>query len=178
MFGLARFRHTRAALSRCASASFLLALAAAAAGQSARGEASSENIAIKAIAEVETKSSVNGRDLTKLRPADRVVPGDQVIYTLEIRNTGAMALPPPRVDYPVPDHMRYIADSAAGPGAAVSYSIDGGRTFDRPENLRVAGSRGEQRAATAADYTHIRWQLKNILKGNSVAFARFRAVVK
>jgi hypothetical protein len=34
------------------------------------------------------------------------------------------------------------------------------------------------RPATAADYTHIRWQLKHSLKGNSVAFARFRAVVK
>jgi hypothetical protein len=34
------------------------------------------------------------------------------------------------------------------------------------------------RLATAADYTHIRWQLKHSLKANSAAFARFRAVVK
>ena len=63
-------------------------------------------------------------------PADRVVPGDEVIYTLEIRNTGARSLPPPTVDYPVPEHMRYVADSAVGAGAEVSYSIDGGRSFD------------------------------------------------
>jgi hypothetical protein len=60
----------------------------------------------------------------------------------------------------------------------VSYSVDGGHTYDRPENLRVAGPKGQMRPATAADYTHIRWQLKHSLKGNSVAFARFRAVVK
>jgi uncharacterized repeat protein (TIGR01451 family) len=155
----------------------MLGIAAAAAGGTGSDAAANEKIAVRAIAEVQTKTSHDGRDVTKLVPADRVVPGDEVIYTLEIRNTGAMALPPPRVDYAVPEHMRYIADSAAGPGAVVSYSIDGGHTFDRPENLRVPGPAG-QRAAIAADYTHIRWQLKSILKGNSIAFARFRAVVK
>jgi uncharacterized repeat protein (TIGR01451 family) len=136
------------------------------------------NLAIRAIAEVETKVVQNGRETSKLLPADRVVPGDQIIYTLEIRNTGAMALPPPKVDYPVPEHMRYVADSASGPGADISYSIDGGRTFDRPENLKIVDSEGVKQVASAGSYTHIRWQLKNILKADAVAFARFRAVVK
>jgi uncharacterized repeat protein (TIGR01451 family) len=140
--------------------------------------ASDKAITVKAIAEVETKISLNGRDAIKLAAADRVVPGDQVIYTLEIKNTGAFPIPAPSVLYPVPEHMRYIADSAVGPGADVSYSIDGGRTFDRPENLKVTGPQGLKRSATAAEYTHIRWQLKNNLNGNSVAYARFRAVVK
>ena len=135
-------------------------------------------LAVKAIAEVETRMSQNGRDIVKLTPADRVVPGDQVIYTLEIRNNGAAAVRAPNVPYPIPDHMRYVADSAVGPGAEVTYSIDGGRSFDRPENLKVAEPKGQMRTATAAEYTHIRWHLKNNLKGNSVAFARFRAVVK
>jgi hypothetical protein len=74
--------------------------------------------------------------------------------------------------------MRYVADSAVGPGAEVSYSIDGGKSFERAENLRVTGADGQSRPATAADYTHIRWHLKNTLKANSVAFVRFRALVK
>ncbi len=135
-------------------------------------------IAVKAIAEVETRVSQNGRDIVKLTPADRVVPGDQVVYTLQIRNNGAAAVRAPNVPYPIPDHMSYVADSAVGPGADVTYSIDGGRTFDRPENLKVAEPKGRMRTATAAEYTHIRWHLKNNLKSNSVAFARFRAVVK
>jgi uncharacterized repeat protein (TIGR01451 family) len=138
----------------------------------------SNAIAVRAIAEVETTISLNGREVLKLVPADRVVPGDQVVYTLEIRNTGASAVLSPSVPFQIPDHMRYVADSAAGPGAEVSYSVDGGHTYDRPENLQVAGPKGQMRLATAADYTHIRWQLKHSLKGNSVAFARFRAVVK
>jgi hypothetical protein len=74
--------------------------------------------------------------------------------------------------------MIYTADSAVGPITQVTYSVDGGLSFDVPENLTIAQPGGEQRAATAADYTHIRWQLKNALKSNSVAFVRFRARVK
>ena len=40
------------------------------------------------------------------------------------------------------------------------------------------GPDGDGDRRLGADYTHIRWQLKNILKGRAVAFARFRAVVK
>jgi hypothetical protein len=64
------------------------------------------------------------------------------------------------------------------PGAATSYSVDAGRSFESAENLKVQGPDGRPRPAIAADYTHIRWQLKNSLKPNSVAFVRFRAQVK
>jgi uncharacterized repeat protein (TIGR01451 family) len=157
----------------------IIAIASAASGQSRSAVAEGvDTLSVKAIAEVETKVSLNGRDTIKLMPADHVVPGDEVIYTLEIRNTGATPVLAPSVRFAIPNHMRYLADSAAGPGADVSFSVDGGRTFDVPENLLVAGPAGQWRAATAADYTHIRWQLKHRLKVNSIAFARFRAVVK
>jgi hypothetical protein len=74
--------------------------------------------------------------------------------------------------------MKYVAESAVGPGAEVSYSVDGGHNFDRAENLQVPGLDGHPRPAAAADYTHIRWRLKNKLQANSVAFVRFRALVK
>jgi uncharacterized repeat protein (TIGR01451 family) len=142
------------------------------------GQVPGDPLAIRSIAEVEFKSRAAGREVVKLIPADRVVPGDRVIYTLEVRNTGATALETPIVTHPVPEHMRYVADSAVGPGAEVSYSVDGGHRFERAENLKVLGVDGRLRPAVAADYTHIRWQLKNSLKANSVAFVRFRALVK
>jgi hypothetical protein len=154
---------------------------AAAAAVAAPGDAAvhrNQGFSVRAIAEVEVTATSGDRGTVRLAPARRVVPGDEVIYTLEIRNLSAMALPPPRVDYPIPEHMRYLDDTAAGPGAEITYSIDGGHTFDRPENLKTMGADGVRRMAAAADYTHIRFQLKNILKGRSVAFARFRAVVK
>ena len=142
------------------------------------GQVPGNPLAIRSIAEVESLSRANGREVVKLIPADRVVPGDRVIYTLEVRNTGATALDAPIVIHPVPEHMRYVADSAVGPGAEVSYSVDGGHSYERAENLKVPGVDGRLRPAVAADYTNIRWQLKNRLKANSVAFVRFRALVK
>lgn len=144
----------------------------------ALGQAAGSPLTIRSIAEVESRSIEAGREVVKLIPADRVAPGDRVIYTLEVRNTGATPLDAPSVSHPVPEHMRYVADSAVGPGAEVSYSVDHGRSFERAENLTVQGPDGRPRPAVAADYTDIRWQLKNSLKANSVAFVRFRALVK
>src|SRR5882762_1344676 len=98
----------------------------------AGGQTSASSLEIKSIAEVESRPIQAGRAV-KLIPADRVAPGDRVIYTLEVRNTGATALRAPSVTYPIPEHMRYVADSAVGPGAAVSYSVDAGRSFESAE---------------------------------------------
>jgi uncharacterized repeat protein (TIGR01451 family) len=140
--------------------------------------AAPDPISIKAIAEVEQSSQSQGRETSKLIPADRVVSGDTVIYTLEVRNTASVPVRRPVVTYAIPAHMTYMPDSAVGPGTEVTYSLDAGRSFDAPENLRIQEPGGQFRAATAADYTHIRWQLKNALKGNSVAFVRFRVRMK
>jgi hypothetical protein len=168
----------RAIRGRAAAVLLLSAAAGIAAPQSEPATRGTPGFSVRAIAEVEVTTLNGEHETVKLAAADRVVPGDEVIYTLEIRNMGALSLPPPRVDYPIPEHMRYLDDTAAGPGADITYSVDGGHRFDRPENLKVMGSDGHPRPAVGADYTHIRWQLKNILKGRAVAFARFRAVVK
>jgi uncharacterized repeat protein (TIGR01451 family) len=142
------------------------------------GQVPSDPLAVKAIAEVESRSIVAGREVVKLVSADRVVPGDRVIYTLEVRNTTGADVDAPTVTHPIPEHMQYVANSAVGPGAEVSYSIDGGHRFERAENLTTPGVDGKPRPAVAADYTDIRWHFKNSLKANSVAFVRFRALVK
>jgi uncharacterized repeat protein (TIGR01451 family) len=140
--------------------------------------APADPISVRAIAEVELRTTEHGREITKLAPADRLVSGDWVIYTLEVRNTAAVPVRVPTVTFPVPQHLTYVAESAAGPGTEISFSADGGQSFDVPDNLKARDADGEQRPAAAAVYTHIRWQFKNPLKGNSVAFVRFRARVK
>ncbi len=143
------------------------------------GQAALDSLVIKTIAEVEfANSTAGGRKSTHLEPADRLVSGDRVIYTLEVRNAGPVALDSPTIIHPIPPHTYYVGDSAVGPGSVVRYSVDGGHGFDRPENLRVTAADGATRMATAADYTHIRWQLTSRLMANSVAFVRFRVVVK
>jgi uncharacterized repeat protein (TIGR01451 family) len=126
-------------------------------------------------AELGQVQTINGRQSVRLLPADHVVPGDLLIYTLRVRNPGGEAIATPEIVAPIPEHTSYVAESAAGPGAQVLYSVDGGQTFDKPQNLKVHGGGGALRPATAADYTHIRWTLKHSLKSKSIAYARFRA---
>jgi uncharacterized repeat protein (TIGR01451 family) len=164
----------RTSITRASAVALWITFAALAAS----GQATSDSLAVRTVAEVETVVMQNDHELVKLAPADRVVPGDQVVYSLEIRNVGAAAVPEPMVTSAIPAHMAYVAESATAPGAEVSYSIDGGHSFDRAENLRILDTDGHARLAIDKDYTHIRWKLKNPLKSNSVAFARFRAVVK
>src|ERR1039458_606510 len=76
-----------------------LALLAVCAATAASGQATLNGLVIKAVAEVEIRSTQDGRETVKLAPANRVVPGDQVIYTLEIRNTGAAAVHAPTVTH-------------------------------------------------------------------------------
>ncbi len=155
----------------------VLAMAYSATGDSP-ASAAAPAIVTTMSAEVERKTVDHGRESVRLVPAVRVVPGDLVIYTVEVRNDGVLPAQGVTFTSRIPEHMVYVANSAVGPGADVTYSIDGGRTYDRPENLVVDGPRGTTRAATPADYTHIRWTLRNALKVHSVALARFRAVLK
>jgi uncharacterized repeat protein (TIGR01451 family) len=113
-----------------------------------------------------------------LAPADHVVGGDEIVYTVEIHNTRSRTIMGVAVTDPVPEHMLYVADSAAGPAADITFSVDAGRHFGKPAELKVQLADNAERAATVADYTHIRWSLKNGLRGHATAFARFRAVVK
>lgn len=129
------------------------------------------------VEKLETKL-VGGRRVNELLPADHLVAGDAVVYTLAVRNEGLTAVDDYVFTSPIPEHMLYVADSAVGPGADISYSVDGGRSFASPDDLFVHGADGKQRAAVASDYTHIRWQLRNRLKTGSMALARFRALVR
>jgi uncharacterized repeat protein (TIGR01451 family) len=126
-------------------------------------------------AELLQPQAAGGRAGAHLQPADHVVPGDLVIYTVQVRNVSAQPVMQPQFVAPIPEHTSYVPDSAVGPGADISYSVDGGQNFDKPDNLRVHGAGGALRAATASDYTHIRWTLRHRLKPDSVVYARFHA---
>jgi hypothetical protein len=48
----------------------------------------------------------------------------------------------------------------------------------QPNELGVVAADGARRAATAADYTHVRWLIKAPLAPGARAFVRFRATVR
>ena len=128
----------------------------------ARADEQSE-IATELIAEVrENASTTPGREVYRFVPARLLEQGQVVYYTLRITNQSTVPLRNVAVVQPVPANTTYLADSASGPGAAVSFSVDGGKTFEPAGSLMIEVEGSTQRAQ-AAQYTHIRWQLRNPL---------------
>jgi uncharacterized repeat protein (TIGR01451 family) len=109
-------------------------------------------------------------------PATLVAQGQVVYYTVRIRNVSSEYARDIVVTQRVPANTVYVPDSATGPGADVTFSIDGGQTFQRAEELLMADASGKPRPVPVEQYTHIRWQLRNSLAPGAIALARFRAV--
>jgi len=120
-------------------------------------------------------------------PARRFAQGQELYYTVRIRNAGTIAIRDAEVIQPVPTNTHYIAHSATGGGAQITFSVDGGKTFAATNELKLptavfaaaddsAATRSSSRRALPADYTHIRWQLRNSLEPGAVVLARFRVV--
>lgn len=107
-------------------------------------------------------------------PATTVEQGQEIFYTLRIRNPGDAPLTTLSIDQALPTNTRYVAGSATGAGADILFSTDGGNSFAKPSELYASGD--ERRVAAADQYTHIRWQLRYPLVPHAVVLARFRAV--
>lgn len=134
-------------------------------------------ILLKTVAEIEqVTTDERGEQTTRLVSVEKIVPGNEVIYTVSATNICDQAAENVAIDNPVPAHMNYVASSAIGPGTDVTFSVDGGFNFGKAERLKVVNADGTQRQAEPDEYTNIRWVMRNPLKPGAVAFARFRAV--
>jgi len=134
-------------------------------------------IELKTTAEL-TQSYVddNGKNATRLVPAAKVVPGDQVVWTIVASNVCAKPAADVAITNAVPEHMHYLGDTAFGPGAAIEFSLDG-KSFAMPQALTVPAADGGKRAARADEYSHIRWVLGRPIGPSETLMVRYRAVV-
>ena len=131
---------------------------------------------ITAIAEQRVgEPTASGGTTVRYVPASQVRLGEQVHYTLQVRNISSLAVADPVVVRALPHNTRYITGSAVGPGAEVRFSIDGGATFAAAQRLTISTYSGSSRRATADEYTHIRWRLRHPLTPGATALLRFRA---
>lgn len=136
-------------------------------------------VELKATAEVEVQTpDAEGRPVLKQVPAEKVLPGTPIIYTIYYRNTDDQPAEHMAITNPIPEHMRYDAESAYGLKTAITFSVDGGKTFDRPDNLRVLDQKGKTVPARPADYTHIRWTLEYPIAPQASGHVGFRAVLE
>jgi uncharacterized repeat protein (TIGR01451 family) len=134
-------------------------------------------IELKTVAEIqEAYVDERGNPSTRLVPAAKVVPGDEIVWTIVASNVCATAAGDVAITNPVPQHMRYIGSSAFGPGADIVFSVDGS-TFAAPAALVVAEADGSRRPARAEEYAAIRWVLPRAMGPSESLMVRYRAVV-
>jgi len=159
---------------------FRLAMLAAALGGATTALAQTADrgcIELKTVAEVqETYVDARGNEATRLVPAAKVVPGDEVIWTIVANNVCTTPAGDIAITNPVPEHMRYVGSSAFGPGSQIVFSLDG-NTFAAPDALVVAEADGTRRTARADEYSAIRWVLPRPMGPSESMMVRYRATV-
>ena len=126
---------------------------------------------------LEIGTGPGGAETRRWIAADRLNAGDEIHYTVRVRNPGKQSVENIVVTKRLPFGVHYLRNSAAGPAAEVQFSIDGGKTFATPDALQRAASGGKKTPRKALDdqYTHVRWVLRKPLGPASTALLRFRA---
>ncbi|HIP07689.1 MAG TPA: DUF11 domain-containing protein [Mariprofundaceae bacterium] len=138
------------------------------------------NVKIEITAEKVVMVEEDGKKVEKRVVASEVLPGDVLVYTLAFKNVGDELARNIKVDNPIPKDTAYVVDSAYGPGSKITFSVDGGKTFNSPSLLRYEVEvKGEvqQRKASPEEYTGIRWTIEEVGVGKS-GVASFRVRVK
>jgi uncharacterized repeat protein (TIGR01451 family) len=111
-----------------------------------------------------TKQRADGSTEKRFVEARRLRAGEEVYYTIRVRNPGKEPVQDVVVTKRMPFGVAYVRGSAAGPSCDVEVSVDNGVTFAS--------------AAATGDYTHLRWTLGRPLAPGSTALLRFRAIFR
>ena len=122
-----------------------------------------------------TTTNEEGQEVTTRVEAGKVVPGDEVIYTITFANHGTEPAADVVITNPIPEHMVFTQVEDSPSGAKVSMSADGGTRYDEPRNLTVTDAKGQSRPAKASDFTHVRWAFQNPLEPGAEGSVSFRA---
>ena len=123
-------------------------------------------------------TDAKGNPAKRLVPLTKILPGDEIVYTISFNNVGKQLTSDVVINDPIPADVAYRDGTAFGPGTEIEFSADGGKSFGKPAALKVKGADGKERAATASDYTHIRWQMLAAVAPGQKGFVRFRATVR
>jgi uncharacterized repeat protein (TIGR01451 family) len=130
-----------------------------------------------------TTVDVQGKKLVTWQPLKgsvTVQPGDVLRYTIASENAGDKPAKNLVVTQPIPPQTTYVLSSANANGAALTFSIDGGKTFvEKPMvKVKLANGKEELRPAPAEAYTHARWDYSNSLAAMATVKANYEVAVK
>lgn len=126
------------------------------------------------------KTVINDKGEKELarKPAEKVLPGEEVIFVNTYVNKGEAPADNVVINNAIPEHMIYIGATAEGDDTIVTYSVDGGQTFGSLLELTVTEADGSKRQAASVDVTQIRWTRTTPLPPNETAQVEFRARLK
>jgi uncharacterized repeat protein (TIGR01451 family) len=156
------------------TAVLILALICTAFGSNAAPEKG--KVEVNVVAEKEVKAiGPDGKTVIQQVPAEKVIPGDEVIYTITYTNNGDEPAENLVVNNPIPEHMQYVPGSASVSGSRITFSVDNGKSFDIPEKLTVQDVEGNPVVAKPADYTNIRWTIDQPVAPQSSGSVSYRA---
>ncbi|MEL7490405.1 MAG: hypothetical protein AAGJ73_06775 [Pseudomonadota bacterium] len=136
-----------------------------------------EIVAEQRVEQERVKRNADGSVRLERIKAEKVAPGDEVIYSVNFTNQGAEPAADLVMVMPVPVEVTYVEGSASGAPATVTFSADGGRTYLTRGNLTIREN-GAERIATGDDITHIKWALNDALTPSASGEVAYRGVVK
>ncbi|MEP7351176.1 MAG: hypothetical protein ABI668_14650 [Sphingorhabdus sp.] len=157
----------------------VLAMADSAQAQTA-GAASPVNLTSDARIERVEIDAAGKEKVTLYTPKDVVVvPGDKVVFTLEVVNKGAEPAAGFRATNPMPGAVQFI--SVREDWADVS--VDGGANWGKLDALKVKAKAADsgaeiERAAASEDVTHVRWIFADAIAPGVKMTVSYRGVVK
>jgi len=114
-------------------------------------------------------------------PVKATARGDVLLYTITYRNEGKTVLQDAAIVDPVPPETVYILESAAGEGAEISCSIDGGKTFQKPPAMYLMKNPDGtlvRKPAPPEKYTHLKWIVKKFIQPGESGNVSFKVKIK
>lgn len=118
-------------------------------------------------------TDINGRARRILASADRLAPGDQLIFVVHWSNAGRTPLRALSVTNPV---RRDVQPDLSDPAMLVS--VDGGAHWGRLDRLWLPTPLGGTRRAVPSDVTHIRWTVTQPISPGDSGRLSYRATVR
>jgi len=119
-----------------------------------------------------------GKPIRKWRKATKVVPGTVVKYVDTVTNHTDQPLKGVAIKNPINKHLAYVAETATSETkATITFSVDGGKHFDRPSKLYVVNKKGKKHLAQPKEYNAIRWVIDTVPANGNVTVA-FKAKLK
>nr|WP_315459340.1 hypothetical protein [uncultured Sphingorhabdus sp.] len=118
--------------------------------------------------------NADGSRTKLLEEPKKVVPGDRLVFVVKFKNTSASTASNFTVTNPLPAAVQFESTS----DGQENVSVDGGKSWGRLAQLRVAEAGGALRPAAAADVTHLQWNLSDPLTAGAEGKLIFRGVVR